>query len=242
MTLTHAPQASTRVVTLTTEQWGTRDVTWGQSWEHGTAAYWLETTRRAADASRPARHQLTESLHDEVALCMLGGFGMPYELALAAFTALHGQLLQHDPTPTETAIEEVLLQPLAVGGTLRRYRFPHQRAQRLSRALRQLHASTAPTEPLEVRDWLTEAPGIGPKTASWIVRNRWPEAPVAILDVHVLRAGARATVFPPDARVESAYHRLEALFIAWAAVEEVRPSDLDATIWAEEAARARHPF
>lgn len=236
------PTMISRVVTLKTSQWGSRDVSWGESWEHGTAAYWLEATRRATNTAEPDRHRLTDSLYDEVALCMLGGFGMPYELALAAFEAVHDELLQHDPTPSESAIESVLLQPVLVGQTSRRYRFPHQRAQRLSDALRYLHASPAPTDPLDVRDWLTSAPGIGPKTASWIVRNRWPDASVAILDVHVLRAGARAKVFPEGARISSAYRQLEALFVAWAAVEGIRPADLDATIWAEEASRARHPF
>jgi N-glycosylase/DNA lyase len=242
MTLTHPPDTVSRVVTLTTRQWGSRNVLWGETWEHGTAAYWLEATRRDAKAGTPERHQLTESLYDEVALCMLGGFGMPYELGLAAYTAVHDQILRHDPTPSKGAIEAILLQPLPVGGTTRRYRFPHQKAQRLSAALRHLHAKPAPDGPLEVRDWLTSAPGIGPKTASWIVRNRWPDAPVAILDVHVLRAGVRAHVFPENASIASAYRPLEALFVAWAGVGNIRPADLDATIWAEEAYRARYRF
>ena len=242
MTLTRVAVTRPRTVTLTTDRWGSRDVHWGQTWEHGTAAYWLEATRRSARTQEPLRHQLTDSLYDEVALCMLGGFGMPYELGLAAFEALSAQLLQHESTPSESAIEAILLQPLPVGESLRRYRFPRQRASRLAAALRYLHESKAPDDPLDIRDWLTEAPGIGPKTASWIVRNRWPDAPVAILDVHVLRAGIRATVFPEGARITSAYRQLEALFVAWADVEKVRPSDLDATIWAEEAFRARYKF
>lgn len=242
MTLMHSPDTVSRVVTLTTSQWGSRDVFWGESWEHGTAAYWLEAARRAALAGASERHQLTGSLYDEVALCMLGGFGMPYELGLAAYTALHDKVLLLDPTPSEDAIEEILLQPLPVANTTRRYRFPHQKARRLSAALRYLHATRTPEDPLEIRDWLMSAPGVGPKTASWIVRNRWPEAPVAIIDVHVLRAGVRAQVFPENARIASAYQQLEALFVAWAGVGGTRASDLDATIWAEEAYRARYRF
>jgi thermostable 8-oxoguanine DNA glycosylase len=240
MTLTHT--TTSRVVSLTTSSGPPREVTWGESWEHGTAAYWVEATVRAARSDMPARHQLTQSLTDEVALCMLGGFGMPYELGLAAFTALHEQVLRHDPTPAEAAIENVLLQPLFVSETTRKYRFPHQRAARLARALRYLHDTPTPSEPLEIRDWLMGAPGIGPKTASWIVRNRWPHTPVAILDVHVLRAGVRATVFPSTARLASHYHHLEELFVAWAYEGGISPADLDATIWAEEAYRARHKF
>lgn len=242
MTLTYSPDTVSRVVTLTTRQWGPRNVPWGETWEHGTAAYWLEATRRATNAVVTERHQLTGSLYDEVALCMLGGFGMPYELGLAAYKALHDQILYRDPTPSDGAIEAVLLQPLRVGGATRHYRFPRQRARRLSAALRYLHATPTPDNPLEIRDWLTSAPGIGPKTASWIVRNRWPDVPVAILDVHVLRAGVRAKVFPENARISSGYRSLEELFVAWAAVGDIRPADLDSTIWAEEAYRVRHRF
>lgn len=242
MTVTYASPTDSRVVILDAGRWGTRGVHWGKSWEHGTAAYWLEATRRSANAARPERHQLTQSLPDEVALCMLGGFGMPYELALAAYNELHAHVLSHAATPSEQEIEAVLVRPLRVGASMRRYRFPHQRARRLAAALHYVHTGDSPTSPLDIRDWLMGAPGIGPKTASWIVRNRWPEAPVAILDVHVLRAGARAGVFPEGTRVQSAYRHLEALFVAWAKEENIRPSDLDATIWAEEADRARHPF
>ena len=231
-----------RIITLTTSDGVGHPVTWGESWEHGTAAYWVEATLRADHPSTPDRHQLTPSLSDEVALCMLGGFGMPYELGLAAYTALHDQVLQHNPTPSEAAIRDVLVQPMVVGMTTRKYRFPHQRATRLARALQYVHASPTPAAPLQIRDWLTEAPGIGAKTASWIVRNRWPHAPVAILDVHVLRAGIRATVFPTNAKLSTQYRRLEELFVGWARAGEISPADLDATIWAEEAFRARHPF
>lgn len=242
MTLTVPAPVDTGVVTLDAGPWGTRDVQWGLSWEHGTAAYWLEATRRATRAQQPNRHRLTETLCDEVALCMLGGFGMPYEVALAAYAELHARVLSHTRAPSEADIAEVLLQPLRVGAAIRRYRFPHQRAQRLSAALTFLNANDHPTSPLEMRDFLTRAPGIGLKTASWIVRNRWPEAQVAILDVHVLRAGARAKVFPRGVAAQSSYHYLEALFVAWARQEHVDTADLDATIWAEEAHRARRPF
>ncbi|WP_215169200.1 hypothetical protein, partial [Microbacterium sp. ISL-103] len=84
---------------------------------------------------------------------MLGGFGMPYELGLAAFEALRDNLLQDNPTPSASAIEEILIRPLTVGQSKRRYRFPYQRAQRLSAALRHLHSTDAPTDPPDNRDW-----------------------------------------------------------------------------------------
>lgn len=242
MTSTTTAQVTTPVVALDAGPWGMRSVPWGLSWQHGTAAYWLEATRRSGRAARLNGHRLTETLHDEVALCVLGGFGMPYELALAAYNELHARVLSRTRTPSAAEIASVLVEPLCVGSAVRRYRFPHQRAHRLSSALNYLSAHSQPATPLEIRDYLTGAPGIGLKTASWIVRNRWPDTQVAILDVHVLRAGVRAHVFPEDLTVQSSYRHLEALFVAWADTESIRPADLDATIWAEEADRARRPF
>ena len=54
--------------------------------------------------------------------------------------------------------------------------------------------------PVALRDWLLAIPGIGPKTASWIVRNRTGSSAVAIIDVHILRAGTSAGSVQATAR------------------------------------------
>lgn len=243
MRLDETTRATSSAVLLRSATWGARWVRWGETWEHGTPAYWVEATRRSMHASESSsRHQLTDSLPHEVALCILGGYGMPYEIGLAAFDAVREQLLKHDPTPSAEQIEQVLRQPLEIDGHMRRYRFPHQRASRLSGALRYVHSRRGPADPLATREWLAEAPGIGLKTASWIVRNRWPHSPIAILDVHVLRAGKRAGIFPEESRPARCYRELEELFLAWATAGGIAAADLDATIWAEQAYRSRHRF
>jgi thermostable 8-oxoguanine DNA glycosylase len=180
-------------------------------------------------------------LVEEIAVCILGGFGLPFELGLAAFCAVRNELLRVTSTPSAANIEAVLSEPLLVGSASRRYRFPRQRAQRLAAALTFVNgADLDDMTAVELRDWLLDAPGIGPKTASWIVRNQRATDEVAVLDVHVMRAGVRAGVFPEDATVQRHYLALEELFLGWAAEGDVSAADLDAVIWAEEAYWARH--
>ena len=90
-----------------------------------------------------------------------------------------------------------------------------------------------------MRDWLTGAPGIGPKTASWIVRNHFNCDEVAILDIHIMRAGVDAGVFHPSWSVIRDDRLIEAFFIQWADFGNVRVSDLDSVIWSEQATRSR---
>lgn len=223
-----------------------RSVVWGHPWQVGTPAHWCALTRYAVIdgvvAAGPHRHRLGTSLREEVAACLLGGFGLPFELGLAAFGAVRDSgALAEGCIVSAADLELLLRQPLLVGGATRRYRFPRQRSQRLAAALAFLESGPPPDDPVEVRDWLTEAPGIGPKTASWIVRNHYGCEDVAVLDVHVLRAGVSADVFDRGWTAARSYSVLERLFLAWAEHGGVSPADLDAVIWAEQAFAARRP-
>ena len=53
-------------------------------------------------------------------------------------------------------------------------------------------------------------PGIGPKTASWIVRNWMNSDAVAILDIHIVRAGMLMNLYCQGGRVERHYLEIEA--------------------------------
>jgi N-glycosylase/DNA lyase len=220
-----------------------REIHWGHPWQARTAAHWIALTEfatRDANPTYPASHQLGTTLRKELAACLLGGFGMPAETGLAAFIAICSRgLLDDGVMPAVSEIEQVLRVPVAVGAALRRYRFPHQRAVRLAGALAFLETESRPADPLALRDWLMNAPGIGPKTASWIVRNHYACDRVAILDIHVMRAGIAAGVFNPDWVVPRDYKIIEQLFLAWADYGHVRASDLDAVIWSEGATGAR---
>ena len=201
----------------------------GQPWQLGSAAYWEQLV---AESAPPETYRLGESLEEEVGACLLGGFGMPFALAAAAFDRLRAEGVFVDP-PASTAaeIEALLREPLPVGSTQRRYRFPRQRAQRLATAMHQLRGVPADLNDVELRDWLTGIPGIGPKTASWVVRNHRGSNDVAIIDIHLVRAGMAAGVFAPTWRVANDYRVFEAAFLGWADHARVQAALLDACIW-----------
>lgn len=209
-------------------------VRWGQSGWLLSPAYWAAAVRDAAPCDDYVRRD-GASLHHELAFCLLGGFGVRMEVNVAAFAACRDRgLLEPGVQPGASDIEAVLLQRLEVAGRLVRYRFPHQRARRLSEALRAIEDSPPPTTTTRgFRDALLAIPGVGPKTASWIARNWLGADDVAILDIHVMRAGAAMNLFPESAKLPRDYEELEARFLDFARAIGVRPSLLDAVIWRE---------
>jgi hypothetical protein len=82
-----------------------------------------------------------------------------------------------------------------------------------------------------LRDRLAELPGIGLKTASWIVRNYRGSSEVAIIDVHILRAGRHIGLFAQDQEPQRHYRELEAAFLAFATALEVPAAMLDGLMW-----------
>jgi N-glycosylase/DNA lyase len=204
---------------------------WGHEHSLGSAAYWIQqATAEVIDS-----HELGRNLEEEVAACLLGGFGMPAKVGLAAFEAVRSRgLIRTDPPPHPDEVEEVLRLPLPLPSEKSvRYRFPLQRAQRLSACLSQMGHGRPPSEPLELRTWLLSLPGIGPKTASWIVRNHLGSSDVAIVDIHVMRAGLAAGFFSPKWSLPRDYALYEGAFIEVARLGAVSAGDLDACIWGQ---------
>lgn len=221
-----------------------RTLAWGHSWQLGTAAYWVAVTKAAVTDGTlrqgPRRHRLGRDLAEEVGACLLGGHGLPYELGLAAFRAVRDAGLLARASKAHQ-LERVLREPLEVGGRTVHYRFPRQRARWLAAALHHVWTQVPPAGTEELRDWLLLLPGIGPKTAGWIVRNHLGSDDVAIIDVHVRRAGIAAGVFDSTWKPARDYARLEAFFLAWAHYGGVGAADLDAVIWFEQARGTKVP-
>ena len=84
-----------------------------------------------------------------------------------------------------------------------------------------------------LRDWLLQLPGVGYKTASWIARNWLDADDVAILDIHVVRAGVLGGYMDASLSVQSDYLLLEAQFLRFSQALGIRASELDAVIWME---------
>jgi N-glycosylase/DNA lyase len=209
------------------------EFSWGKPHHLGTACYWVEQARRKPGNSGYA---LGTSLREEVAACLLGGHGMPARVGLAAFDAVRSAgLLEDRCRPTSDDIETVLRRPLRPSGVVKPvlYRFPRQRALRLAFCLAELARENPPVEALALRDWLMRLPGIGPKTAAWIARNRTGSDDVAIIDIHLRRAGLAAGFFSPHWRLPRDYGAFELGFVAVARLGGVPTAALDAYIWDE---------
>jgi thermostable 8-oxoguanine DNA glycosylase len=209
-------------------------VLWGRHEDLLSPAYWAAAAWMAGDVPRDG-FQLGKSLPEEVAACLLGGHGMPAEVGLAAYYRVRDSLRERkDPLIPEADLFSMLSEPLQVRGRLVRYRFARQRSAYLARSLELLRdVDEAALDDVTFRDRLLTLPGIGAKTASWIVRNRRASDAVAILDVHVIRACAVMGVFAPGANPSSQYRQLEALFLEFCRGSGARASVMDAVMWGQ---------
>jgi thermostable 8-oxoguanine DNA glycosylase len=82
-----------------------------------------------------------------------------------------------------------------------------------------------------MRSWLMTFPGIGPKTASWITRNHLRTAAVAVIDIHIYRAGVIMGLFNNQHDIGRHYFAMEALFLELAESIGVPTQELDVLIW-----------
>lgn len=208
-------------------------VKWGRPEWVPSAAFWAVMSRLADDADGFVCTEAT--LQEQVGFCLLGGFGITAEMNHAVFDRLEGEgVFVPGRKPMATEIERILREPLLMEGGLRRYRFPNQRAIRLANALRIVEETPpSPDDPRRFRAELMKIPGVGPKTASWITRNWLGCDEVAILDIHIIRAGILIGLFDRQQTVPRDYDAMEARFLAFAKALGVRPSLLDAIMWRE---------
>src|SRR5262249_42894967 len=125
-------------------------------------------------------------------------------------------------------------------GSPRRYRYPNRKADLVQRAdswLRTRSASTSlaqllvsqPTEKSR-REVLCQCPGVGPKTASWVLRNVGLAQNLAVLDVHVLRAMAEAGRLS-EPKTLGDYQAVEENFLDWCREYDASPAAFDLLLW-----------
>lgn len=209
-------------------------VRWGSVSEVLSPAYWTAAARTAPEATH-GFICLDGNLAAEVGFCLLGGHGITAEMATAAYERLEAEGVFSSGSRADAgSIFSALQRPLTVEGRSVRYRFPRQRSTRIADALvllreRPVHTS----DPRRLRSELMRIPGIGPKTASWIVRNHTGSDDVAILDIHIIRACQVMRVFGHDIRLPRDYERLEDLFLTFARRIGVQAAVLDAVMWSQ---------
>ncbi len=206
-------------------------VQWGCPSEILSPAFWA---LEAQDSASPSHGFIVQqgSLTEEVGFCLLGGFGVKVELAEAYHDLLANAGAYRKPFLSEQQLYDLLSQPVNLRGKSIHYRFPRQRAGRLALALPRLLGCEFQTrDPIRLRTELSTIKGIGPKTASWIVRNWLGSDEVAILDIHVIRACQAIGLFPAEITLTSDYKELEEVFLLFSKGLGVRASILDAVIW-----------
>ena len=205
-------------------------IRWGSFDELLTPAYWKGQAWQHQRLGTYDDPRLGCSLVEELAACILGGYGMPAELGLAAYRRLRELgLLAHLATAKE--VEDALLRPFMTPKGPHHYRFPRQKARYLVASLKAMREMDPPHDDIALRDLLLSLPGVGPKTASWVVRNHRASDAVAIIDVHILRAGRHIGLFPYSWNPQKHYAQLESAFLDFANALEVNTSLLDALIW-----------
>ncbi len=209
-------------------------VPWGAMEVFPTPAYWAYQVYAHRLTGNRVNYKLGATLKEEVGACLLGGHGIPANVGIAAFRHVKDCGAFGDLPPSEDVLLTWLQEPLALNGRQVRYRFAKQKARYLSAALQKLSAEGPPlTSGKELRDWLLDIPGVGYKTASWVARNWLDADDVAILDIHILRAGLLGKFFESNLTVERNYLELEEQFIRFSRGLGVRVSELDALMWLE---------
>lgn len=209
-------------------------VPWGAVEAFPTPAYWAYQVLARRVESQTIRYRLGATLREEVAACLLGGHGIPARIGVEAFEHLKAKRAFVSKAPSEDKLRAWLSEPLLVDGRKVHYRFASQKAKYLAATLKQLRENEVRGLcGRDLRNHLVQLPGVGHKTASWIARNWLDADDVAILDIHILRAGVIAGFLDSELSVERHYLKLEEQFLSFSRGLGVRASELDAVIWLE---------
>jgi thermostable 8-oxoguanine DNA glycosylase len=207
---------------------------WGRAHQPFTPAYWAAQFWHSQFHGGYGDYVWSGNLRHEIAACLLGGHGITYEMNRAAFERLRELGMLDGEQADEAAIEEHLRQPFLLAHRSVRYRFPRVKARYLHAALNRLAGETPGTLSAEAfRRWLISFPGIGLKTASWITRNHLDCEDVAVIDIHVFRAGVIMGLFRAGHKLPRDYFELERRFLAFARAIGADPRRLDVLIWCQ---------
>lgn len=197
------------------------------------------------EAIKPSETMGRIEVENELIFCLMGGFGVTYELGRSAASLI----CQLRPFSEEwgdedlfNAISEALMKPqfdpVKADGTPRRYRFPFRKASAIVKARNWLHCNGPIHQRLlelesdrERREFLSECPGMGLKTASWLLRNLGMGAGLATVDVHVFRALAEAERIPNHLQMPRDYELVEEAFLEWCNEMQAPPAAFDLFLW-----------
>jgi thermostable 8-oxoguanine DNA glycosylase len=225
------------------------DITWGRFDSFFTPAYWATQAWLSNSTQKYSNYKLGDTLLEEIVACLLGGYGIPSEVGLAMFQKVKKSGLLTKNYVTDTEVHAILVEPVIIGNRQVTYRFHNIKSKYISHAINYINQHEIPScKGKEFRDWLSEnINGIGPKTASWITRNWLSSDDVAIIDIHLKRAGLFSGYYKQkDIDIDN-YFEMEEKFLSFASAITVRASILDTIIWSQmkmagpTAAHIKHP-
>ena len=196
-------------------------------------------------AGHPNTSVKSVDIESELLFCLMGGFGITYEHGRSAAEIIW-QLRPfseewEDHELFETVLDELMqaqFAPVKTDGSLRRYRFPRRKASMIVKARNWLRLNNPLDQRLllmtssrERRSFLGDCPGVGLKTASWLLRNVGMGEELATIDIHVMRALSEAGRVPENVRMPRDYELVEEAFLEWCHELDASPAAFDLFVW-----------
>jgi N-glycosylase/DNA lyase len=207
-------------------------IKWGNYTQLYTPAFWKLQYLLSNYSNNFNSHRLASTIQEEIVMCILGGYGIPSEMGIIAFN----RLKQNGNIKYGVSFELIynnLASPFCLSnGKSCYYRFYNQKSKYIHRFLNRNDINNIPVnDDMDLRSWLLTVDGIGLKTASWITRNWLKSNNVAILDIHLLRAGKLAGFFEFKSISSFNYLSLEKKYLEFCNALQVQASNMDAIIW-----------
>lgn len=186
---------------------------------------------------------------DEIFFCLLGGFGISFEMNLSAFNVLKEKGYLEPCHYTDNSLDKLqaLIElelrtpqflPLRRSGACRLYRFYGTKARLMIQAGTWLHESCSfdltsilESDPRRNRRRLMECPGFGFKTASWFLRNIGRGERLAILDVHIVRTLREFGIIPSTLSPSAHYLEIEDVFLEACDRIGAKSEHMDLILW-----------
>lgn len=213
------------------------NIDWEEAGRLYTKAYWEVQYYLAKHDSNSFK--LGSNLLEEIVACLLGGYGLKAEMGLLAYHRLRNLRLIR-PNVSLSEIECAISRPFSLNGRTVHYRFPHQKAKYIYSFLqREDICEFNHMHGCALRNRLMSVNGIGPKTASWIARNYGECEDVAIVDIHIYRAGRLAGFIDRKWDIQRDYFKIEESFLEFCHSINASPSKMDSIMWNQMKASSR---
>ena len=205
------------------------EIDWKKAGQRFTKSFW-EVQYYLADSSC-FDYKLGSNIKEEVVACLLGGYGFKAELGLLAFHRIKNMRLVRGDTRLEE-LENAISAPFRWNGKEVHYRFSHQKSKYIYWFLQRNDIDELEyLRGIRLRERLMTIKGIGLKTASWIARNYGNCEDVAIVDIHIYRAGRLAGFINPKWDMQKDYYKIEESFLDFCHSINALPSKMDSIMW-----------